>query len=222
MKTKSAVVGIVTAVLLAAASAAGAQGWMGGSAPARQDGWMGGRMDFYLGAAVGHAKADVKVGLPSGVWFDSTSRDETDVGWKIYGGWQFYRGLAFEVGYTHLGRFSFDGSVQPPGTVSQTYRVDGYTTELVATLPVASRFSILARIGGIFAQTSPQASASGPLVPVTQDPVHRDWNWKTGLGVQYELGREWALRAEWDQYRRMGPNNLSVDLYSLGMIYRIQ
>ena len=222
MKTKNAVVGIVAAALLAAAAGAGAQGWMSGSAQPRQDGWMGGRMDFYLGASVGHAKADMNVGLPSGFAFDSTSRDETDVGWKIYGGWKFYPGLAVELGYTQLGRFRFDGSVQPPATVSQTYRVDGYTAELVATLPVASSFSILARIGGIFAQTSPQASATGPLVAVTQDPVHRDFNWKTGLGVQYEIAREWALRAEWDQYRRMGPNNLSVDLYSLGMIYRIQ
>lgn len=196
-----------------------------GSVPAvaQQTEWAG-KMDtgLYLGGHVDYSSAqNLNITAPSGVWFSSIDKDKEDLGWKLYAGFPFYPGLAIELGYTRLGHFSFTGTSPALDTVSSTYRVLGYTADLVARLPLAYKFSLLGRIGGYFHETNPSLASSGAIVVNPVDTNDRRWSLKTGLGLQYDMTRNWSARAEVEQYNKLGPTKLNVDLFSLGVVYRL-
>jgi OOP family OmpA-OmpF porin len=205
------------AIVAAAFIAAGAQA----QSPAQPV--VAGKMSngLYLGASVGQARADINVAPPAGVPFDSFTKDDTNFAWKLVAGFPFYPGLAFELGYTRLGRVGFKADV-PGGSVTQTSRIMGYTAEVVATLPVWRQLSILGRIGGYYNDTTPGSSSTGPITVNSVAASDREWNIKTGLGLQYDISRAFSVRAEAERYRKLGPYNLNLELYSVGMVYRLE
>ena len=212
---KRVVVGLVTAAALVSGTC---------YAQAQQREWMGGKMDtgLYLGASVGQASAqNLGVTLPSGIWFDSTNTDKTDFAWKLYAGFPFYPGLAIELGYTRLGRFSFNGTTPSADSLSTNYRVLGYNADFVAQLALPYKISLLARIGGYFHETSASVTSTGAIVTIPPDISDRRWSLKTGLGLQYDISRDFSVRAEAERYNKLGPTKLNLDLYSVGLIYRV-
>ena len=217
MKTFLAGLAVLTAVGTGLAQAAD-------TAPAPV--WMGGRMDqsLYLGVNAGYAKAaNIGTTLPAGMWFDSTAKDDDNFAYKIYAGFPVYPNFAIEVGYHKLGRFSFSGTTQPAGILSQNWRVTGWAADLVAKIPVwqrnQERLSIFSRIGGFYNSTDPVASSAGAIAvqPTTDES---GWDLKTGLGVEYDWSRSTGMRVEWERYRELGPTKLNLDLYSAGLYYR--
>ena len=86
---------------------------------------------WYLGANVGqgHSSIDaVRVGnglLGSGAYVNSIGVDERDLGYKIFGGYQFNRYIAVEGGYFDLGRFGFNATTVPSGSLSGEIKVRG-------------------------------------------------------------------------------------------------
>ena len=93
---------------------------------------------IYVGGALGQAEQSDQCSSPAA----GVSCDNKDSAWKIFGGFQFNRHLAAEVGYANLGEAS--ASV---GTVSA--RDEATAIELVALgmFPVVERFSIFGKLG---------------------------------------------------------------------------
>ena len=182
-----------------------------------------GKMDpgLYLGASVGGARTDINVNLPAGVSFTSFSSDDSNFASKLYAGFPINSNLAIEVGYARLGRYGFSGTTTPAGTISQNFRILGVTAELVATVPVANNFSILGRIGGYYNGTDPTSDSSGAVTIVPATGSDREWNIKSGLGLQYDFARNLAVRLEAESYRKLGPAKLNLSVYSVGLLYRV-
>jgi OOP family OmpA-OmpF porin len=150
---------------------------------------------FSVGGSLGssHYKGDNVGGL---------STDRSDIGGKIFGGYQFNPYFGLEAGYADLGRF--DSAV---GNVEG----DGAYVDAVGTWPLGSSLSLLGRVGAFNGKLDNSLLGS-----------ERATNVKYGAGLQYDLSKSTALRGEWERYRFDAPGGSSAntDMYSIGVNYR--
>jgi OOP family OmpA-OmpF porin len=78
---------------------------------------------YYYGINAGQSNTDTDAagttsGLLPGVNATSTSTDQKDTAYKLFGGYQFNRNMAVEGGYFNLGHNSFDAVTAPAGTLA--------------------------------------------------------------------------------------------------------
>lgn len=181
---------------------------------------------FYGGISAGQSRAEIDeeritAGL-LGVGLSTTSmtRDERDTAFKLFGGYQFNRHFALEGGYFNLGKFGFRSTTVPAGTLTGQIKLHGINLDVVGTLPLTERFSLLGRVGAQSAQARDSFSGTGAVNVLSPNPSKRDLNYKLGVGFQYELSRSFLLRAEAERYRiddAMG-NRGDVNLLSVSLV----
>src|SRR5918999_616226 len=95
---------------------------------------------FYVGGALGQAQVDIDC-------TGATSCDEKDTSWKIFGGYQFNRNLAIELGYINFGEATASGPTPPFGTTSVKFESTAFELVGVGSMPIADRFSIFGKLG---------------------------------------------------------------------------
>ncbi|MCX7171240.1 MAG: OmpA family protein [Proteobacteria bacterium] len=190
-------------------------------AVADDSGWYGG-----INIGQSRAKIDdprITSGLLSGGFATTSINDDNrDTGYKLFGGYQFNRNFALEGGYFDLGRFGFTANTIPAGTLNGTIKLKGLNLDLVGTLPITDKFSVLGRIGMNYAEAKDNFSGTGLVRVLNPNPSKSKANYKAGLGLQYAFNESVSMRLEAERYRiddAVG-NRGDVDLVSLGLIYR--
>jgi OmpA-OmpF porin, OOP family len=146
---------------------------------------------FYIGGSIGQSQ-----------WKgdDVLDFDTSKTGGKIYGGYEFTPYFALELGLVDMGRFDHDGG---------SIKADGVFLDAVGKLPFAPNWSGLARIGGFEGQLDSGAREDTGL------------SFKFGLGVQYDLTPDAAIRAEYERYRFDALDSTPhTNLFSVGFNYR--
>ena len=115
---------------------------------------------WYIGANIGpsisHLDAagiTTRVG-GAGLATSAITRDERDIGYKLFGGYQINRNFALEGGYFDLGQFGFTSTTTPAGTLTGNLEVRGMNLDVVGMLPITEQFSAFGRAGVTYAQTS--------------------------------------------------------------------
>ena len=166
---------------------------------------------FYAGLSIGQSKAKdacsgSDVSAATGI---SSSCDDKDTAWKIFGGYQIMRFLGAELAYTDLGKVK--ASASAPG-VSASAEVKTNAWELVAvgSYPIGtSGFAPYAKAG--FYRGESKLSSS---VGISAKETNNDWT--AGLGVRYDIMRNFAVRAEWQRYN----GDSDLDVFSIGALYK--
>src|SRR6478609_8244556 len=104
---------------------------------------------WYGGASIGRSAATIDNdritrGL-AGQGLATTAIDErdTDTGYKLLGGYQLNRYFGLEAGWFDLGEMGYTATTSPPGTLTGDVRLQGVNLDLVGTLPITDRFSVL-------------------------------------------------------------------------------
>lgn len=157
--------------------------------------------NLYAGAAIGRSDWRIK-DLPQ------FQIDRRHVAGKVFAGWQFLPNFAVEGGYTRFGRARITG-VTIPGAVN--IRGEGVFADVVASVPVADRLSLLARLGVVHGRTK----FDPPAFSAARDSGTRA---KGGLGAELAINPQLGLRAEWERYRfDMFNDRTNVDLWSVGV-----
>ncbi len=191
------------------------------TAMAQESGW-------YAGGNVGRTSAtidDARItsGLAaSGLATTSIADRDRDTGYKIYGGYQLSPNFALEGGYFDLGKFGFTATTNPAGTLNGDIRVRGLNLDLVGTLPLSERFSLLGRVGANYAQTRGTFSGTGAVGVTNPNPSKNDTNYKIGIGLQYAFTEALSMRGELERYRindAVG-NRGHIDMVSVGLVYK--
>lgn len=186
------------------------------------DGW-------YVGGNVGQSRSKIDNAqvsesvLGAGSASTITSEDNHDTGYKVFGGYQINKNFGVEGGYFDLGKFGFNAtSTVPAGTLNGKMEVKGLNLDLVGTLPVTEKFSVLGRVGATYAETEDRFSGTGAVSPADPSPSKREADYKYGLGVQYDFTESLGMRAEAERYRINNAvgNKDNVDLLSVGLVYR--
>ncbi|MES2091972.1 MAG: outer membrane beta-barrel protein, partial [Pseudomonadota bacterium] len=180
---------------------------------------------YYGGVGIGQSRANIdndsikNSQLPTGLSTTGITREDRDAAYKLFGGYQFNQNFALEAGYFNLGKFSFASTTFPAGTVDGQIKVQGVNLDLVGTLPMTERFSLLGRVGVQHAKTSDTFRGTGAAIGVNSSPSKRDTNYKVGAGMQYEISPAFLVRGEVERFRindavgsHTGVNMLSVSL----------
>lgn len=183
---------------------------------------------FYLGGNIGLSRSEIDdariaAGLLGGGFATTSIRDDDrDLGWKVFGGYQFAPWFALEAGYFNLGEFGFNATTVPAGTLRGNIELQGVNLDAVFLLPITDWFSVFARGGVQYAEAEVHFSGTGAVNVIDPDRSRRDTNHKYGGGLQFALTERLGLRAEAERYRiddAVG-NKGDVDLYSAGLLYR--
>ena len=181
---------------------------------------------FYVGGSVGPTRAHFNNDAynnrakNNGFAINSSSVDNRDTGGKVFGGYQLNPNFAVEGGYFDLGRHSYSGSTSG-GAYSGNTRSHGLNLDLVGTLPVTDRLSVLGRVGAIYAKTR-DSSSSAFAPPSTANRSSNDTSMKYGVGLQYAITDALSLRGELERYHRINDpiRRGNVDMASIGLVYR--
>ena len=183
---------------------------------------------WYAGAGVGRSKASIdeeriiaslRANGATGVAIRS---DERDTAYKLFIGKQLNQYFALEAGYFDLGKFGFNASTTPAGTINGEVGFRGFNLDLVGQVPLSQRFSVYGRLGANYAKASADFSGNRLAAVTNAHPSERKLNPKVGLGLEYKFTEALAVRGEVERYRvndAIG-NRGDVDLYSVNLVYK--
>jgi opacity protein-like surface antigen len=145
-----------------------------------------------VGAQAQSAMSPVVPNIYAGIEVgQSDIANEDDIGFKIFGGYQFTRNIAAELGYGMM----FDKS-----------DVEVTALELVAVgmFPIANQFSLIGKLG----LANVEVDGGG----VSDDKTEITW----GIGVQFDVSRNLGVRALWQRYE----TEESLDWLAIGAVWR--
>lgn len=183
---------------------------------------------WYMGANIGQSTADIDNEqitdnlLEGGFSQIALENDDSDTGYKLFGGYQFNRHFAIESGYFDLGEFSYSATTMPAGTLDGQMKLKGFNVDVLGFIPFSEKFSVFGRVGANYAEAKDRFSGTGAVNVLSPHAEERDTNLKLGAGVQYAFTDALALRIETERYRindAVG-NNGDIDLVSMGLVYR--
>ncbi|MBC7700112.1 OmpA family protein [Aquabacterium sp.] len=182
---------------------------------------------YYGGLSIGQSRAKIDEQrisaslLAGGLTTSAMSRDERDMGYKLFGGYQFNRNWAVEAGFFGLGQFGFTSTTVPSGTLNGELKLQGLNLDLVGTLPLSERLSVIGRVGAQGARARATFSGTGAVGVVDAHPRKNAVNYKFGAGLQYEINPSFFVRGEAERYRindAVG-NRGDVDLFSVSLVF---
>ena len=172
---------------------------------------MGPEAGWYVGGSIGQSKIDCSTGGVAGV-----SCDDSDTAFRVLGGYQFNKYLGAELGYADLGKATISGAGLSASVEAKAWDLVG-----VGRLPLADRFSLFGKLGMYRADSD--LSSNTPLIPASSD-TNSDITY--GVGAQYDFNKNLGVRAEWQQYKKVGSDSTGgegdVDVMSIGVVYRFK
>jgi OOP family OmpA-OmpF porin len=164
----------------------------------------------YLGGALGQSKlkewCDPSGAPPGGVL---SACEDTDTGWKFFGGYRFNRYIAVEATYIDWGKVT--ANVQFGGPIAVSAEQQSMGIAAVGSLELGPRFSVFGKLGFLQTDQEIKRSTASGTTTVKGDDTETHY----GLGVKYRFGTNWAARAEWEK-----TDKLKVEMLSIGAEYR--
>ncbi|OJZ09882.1 MAG: hypothetical protein BGP20_00480 [Thiobacillus sp. 63-78] len=156
-----------------------------------------------------------------GVSATQTRSDNSDLGAKVYGGYQFNKYFAIEGGYAQFNNFTANGtvtaSVTAPPQISayQTEKNNTWALAAIGSLPLTKDFSLFAKLGAnnwkkatnTFVHDSNGDFTRTSTLERGVDPYY-------GVGVSYALLENVLVRGEYERYDLGGSN---IDFLSAGL-----
>lgn len=184
---------------------------------------------WYIGGGLGQSRATIdrdrlmkalSIGGSTDIVFKT---DERELAYKFFVGKQLSRNFAIEGGYFDLGKFGFDATMSPLGSLSGRARFRGVNLDLLAQMPFTERLSAYARIGANYAKTNTSFSGNRLYGVTNPSASENKLNAKAGLGLEYKLNESLALRGEVERYRVSDAirNRGDVDFYSINLVYKL-
>jgi len=147
---------------------------------------------WYIGGSYGMTTFDIS-GVPAGV-----SVDDSDSGFKIFGGFQFTKNWGAEVGYVDFGKAGIGGF----GDIGVT----ALTLAGTGTLPLNESFSLLGKVG----MANWDASGSASSGDSGTDLFY-------GIGARYNFNKNLSVQVEFETF---SAEDDSVNMTSVGLRYK--
>jgi OmpA-OmpF porin, OOP family len=166
---------------------------------------------FYLGAGFGQATADefceAAEGRPG--WTINSCDDKASA-WKIFAGYRLNRHVAIEG--TYLQTDDFTAQLAFTGVpVSLSADARAYGIAALGIWPFTPQFSIFGKLGIAKTEVEGQGVVLGQTISADGD----DTGLHYGLGLMFDIGRHFGLRAEWEKLAKG-----EFDMWSLGLYFR--
>ena len=163
----------------------------------------------YVGVGVGQSHIDFD---DSGL--NAVTRDDKDTAYKVFGGFQFNKNFAAELGYVDFGKlqnvYNVNGS-----RVNFTGDVDGFYLAAVGMLPLSEQFSVFAKLGVTTNHSSATASASG----VSSSASGSKSSAVIGIGAEYSFNKNISVAAEYEDFGKAA-DDVKLNLLSASLRYK--
>jgi OOP family OmpA-OmpF porin len=163
----------------------------------------------YIGGGLGHVDADPN----KGDYSDQTPGAGTNTGtdnstaWKLYGGLQLDKNWGVEAGYAHLGQFQNSYSLPATGSSAVgTNKLSAWSLAGTGTYPINQAFSLNAKAGVALLRSNYSFSGVGPSYLSGDSGNDHSTNLLLGVGGQYNLNKNVALRLDYENYGKIGQN----------------
>jgi OOP family OmpA-OmpF porin len=158
--------------------------------------------NFYIGGGAGYAYGNIADIEVTGATVTQQAKDNHAWGWKAFAGWQFNRFLAVEGGYINLDKFSTQLSTTA-GNASIDITNEAYYVDVLGIIPIGRVFAVFGKLGGTYGISKTDSATTGTLT-VNAPGKSEAFGVKAGLGVQVNLGENFAIRAEYEFYPDVG------------------
>jgi OmpA-OmpF porin, OOP family len=185
---------------------------------------------YYGGIQFGQSKAGLNGGDIASQFLElgfstpqvSLSDKKTSYGLKL--GYQITPNIAVEGNYTELGKWSYNATVSPAGTLTTNLKATGFGLDLVGTVPIFEKFSLLGRAGVQRTKTEATFAGTGSVDTFNTSATQNTSAGKFGIGLQYDVSKNLGLRLEVERFRKLGGNALGsafdADNYSFGVLLK--
>jgi len=170
----------------------------------------------FAGVGFGQTSVDLECDLNI-----SCNADDSDTGFKIFGGYQFNPNFALEVAYLDLGEAKLSGTDSFLGSTTATIEVSGFNFAVVGSFPVGERFELMAKAGlfrwDLDANASSSVFGSGSESETGFDPMF-------GIGASFNFTSKFGVRVEYEKFLDVGDEDTTgqsdVDLISASLVFR--
>ncbi len=176
---------------------------------------------WYAGLGVGQSSIDIdgsEVDAAYSGGATTTTVDDNDTAWKIFGGWRLKEDFGVEVAYMDYGTLAADSSLPTfPGSATFYTNMDttAWMIDAVGILPVREGLELFGKLGVASWDTDTDISTS-PGITVLVDPFNDDGNdFHFGVGARYALYGNLGIRAEWE---RINADD-AIDAWTVGAQY---
>jgi outer membrane protein OmpA-like peptidoglycan-associated protein len=170
---------------------------------------------FYVGAGLGNFALD------SDTIYNGKDFDGSDIGYKVFGGYQFMRYLAVELEYLDGGEpdDNFRDDRFPDERLKVSAGVTGFVGSAVGILPIGERFDVFGKLGFIYWDGDGSGKirdADGTLAKISYGNDGTDFAW--AVGGTWHITHNLGLRAEYQGFEIDDFN--SVDFASGSIVYK--
>jgi len=175
--------------------------------------------NWYAGVGFGSATAKdfCDTGGVPGVTL--TSCDDKATGWKILGGYQLNKNVAFEAAYSTGSKFEASAIVSGTPT-SASAKANFLEGTVIGMLPLGERFALLGKIGLNYWDL--KLSVSNAVLSGSESESGLGLTY--GFGAQFDFTPKFGVRGEWQMYPGVGDSNTTgeedVDVLSASVYFR--
>jgi OmpA-OmpF porin, OOP family len=182
---------------------------------------------FYLGGNFGVTRMDsgnaaqdlANTLVASGVATADVRIDESAKGFKALAGYQVNRNFALEGYYANLGKFDLSFlTTGPTITGSGEIKVTGFGVDALGIFPINEQLSGLLRAGLFRWDAKFKVTASDGTVSSSDSGSDDGSDLKLGIGIEWKVGRNIRLRADWEHYTF----DDAVNMLSAGIVFRFE
>lgn len=167
---------------------------------------------WYVGAGIGYSKltervnADTSVVIPGATSSDFRSKT-ADTSGKLFAGFNLNRHLAIEAAYLQLGKYYVRRQAFAPtsGSLDLAWQVRGFSIAAKPQIALSPAFSVYGKLGVARLQT--EVDQTGSVLAASVNQSSNRWSLFYGIGAEYDVTRNFGVRAEWEYYRHATNTN---------------
>lgn len=166
---------------------------------------------WYVGAGIGYSKFTERIDTDAtlviqGATSTSFRSQFSDTSAKAFAGFNVNRWLAIEGAYVNLGKYFAQRTAFAPtsSSVGLTQKVQGFTVALKPTMQLSSAFAAYGKLGVARLQTELDVNTS---TGIGINEKSSRYSLFYGAGLEYDVTRNFGVRAEWEYYRHATNTN---------------
>lgn len=141
----------------------------------------------------------------------SATFEDTDAGFKLFGGYKFTENFGVEGGYDYLGQYTAT-PVSGASVGKAIIKTNSWNLFGVGTLPLPKDFSVFAKLGVSSNYSKMNFSSNGGAFNANDAGTNRKTSFAFGVGAGYNIMKNLTVRIEYEDFGKAGESNNNFTL----------